>query len=214
MNRKLRRRCFLKWNSNTAKLQAVAPTMLCQMKIERNETTENFTNDVLSNENLDTAKLQEATPTMFCRLKIEHRDTTGSCTNNVLSNGIRTQRNYRKLHWLCFVRSHSNTAKYRKLHQRCFVKWNSNTEKSPINEHSQVSSVQFFDRLSRRVDVTDDSAEILFQPFLQKAIVSSFGMSRDVHTLTLLMLSIQHFLLTHITSDITRIAYNYPNRLQ
>ena len=37
----------------------------------------------------------------------------------------------------------------------------------------------------------DDSAEILFQPFLEEAIVSSFGKSTDVHSL---MMSIQHFL--------------------
>ena len=37
----------------------------------------------------------------------------------------------------------------------------------------------------------DDSAEILFQRFLQEANVSSSGMGRDVHSL---MLSIQHFL--------------------
>ena len=72
----------------------------------------------------------------------------------------------------------------------------------------QLCSDQSLDRFGRRGDMRDDSTQILFQPFLQKAIVSSFGMSRDVHTLTLLMLSIQHFLLTHITSDITRIAYN------
>ena len=37
----------------------------------------------------------------------------------------------------------------------------------------------------------DDSADILCQSFLQKALVSTSGMGRDVHTL---MLSIQHFL--------------------
>ena len=37
----------------------------------------------------------------------------------------------------------------------------------------------------------DDSAEILFQRFLQEANVSSSGMGRDVHSL---MLSIQHLL--------------------
>ena len=40
-------------------------------------------------------------------------------------------------------------------------------------------------------DMRDKSAEVLFQPFLQEALVSSFGMGRDVHSL---MLSIQHFL--------------------
>ena len=34
----------------------------------------------------------------------------------------------------------------------------------------------------------DDSVEILFQSFLQKALVSSSGMGRDVHSL---MLSVQ-----------------------
>ena len=37
----------------------------------------------------------------------------------------------------------------------------------------------------------DDSAEILFQSFLQEALVSSSGMGRVVRSL---MLSIQHFL--------------------
>ena len=40
-------------------------------------------------------------------------------------------------------------------------------------------------------EVRDDSAEIFFQSFLQEALLSSFGMGRDVHSL---MLSIQHFL--------------------
>ena len=40
-------------------------------------------------------------------------------------------------------------------------------------------------------DVRDDSAEILFQSFLQEALVSSSGTERDVHSL---VLSIQHFL--------------------
>ena len=42
--------------------------------------------------------------------------------------------------------------------------------------------------------VRDDSAEILFQSFLQEALVSSSGMGRDVHSL---MLSKQHFLCRH-----------------
>ena len=42
-----------------------------------------------------------------------------------------------------------------------------------------------------RGDMRDDSAEILFQYFLQEALVSSSGMGRYVHSL---MLSIQHFL--------------------
>ena len=40
-------------------------------------------------------------------------------------------------------------------------------------------------------DIRDDSAEILFQPFLQEAIVSISGMGRDGHSL---ILSIQYFL--------------------
>ena len=52
------------------------------------------------------------------------------------------------------------------------------------------SSVHCLDRLDRRGDMREDSAEILFQSFLQEA-VSSSGMGRDVHPL---MLSLQHFL--------------------
>ena len=45
--------------------------------------------------------------------------------------------------------------------------------------------------MGRRGDISDVSAEILFQYFLQEALVSSSGMVRDVHSL---ILSIQHFL--------------------
>ena len=38
-----------------------------------------------------------------------------------------------------------------------------------------VSSVHPLDRLGRRREMRDDSAEILFQSFLQKALVSSSG---------------------------------------
>ena len=57
----------------------------------------------------------------------------------------------------------------------------------------QFSSVQSLDRLGRRGDMMDDSAEILLQFFflLQEALVNSSGTGRDVHSL---MLSIQHFL--------------------
>ena len=55
----------------------------------------------------------------------------------------------------------------------------------------QFSLVQSLDRLGRREDRRDDSAEILFQSFLQEAVVNSSGMARDVHSL---MMSIQHFL--------------------
>ena len=53
------------------------------------------------------------------------------------------------------------------------------------------SLVQSLDRFGRLGDTGDDSAEVLFQSFLQEAIVSSSGMDRDVHYL---MLSVQHFL--------------------
>ena len=53
------------------------------------------------------------------------------------------------------------------------------------------SSVQSLIRLVRRGDMTDDSAEILIQPFLQEVIVSTSGMGREVRYWTL---SIQHFL--------------------
>ena len=53
------------------------------------------------------------------------------------------------------------------------------------------SSVQSLDRLGRRGDTRDDSKQIIFQSFLQGALVSSFGTGRDVHSL---MMSIQHFL--------------------
>ena len=49
-------------------------------------------------------------------------------------------------------------------------------------------SVQFLNRLGRRGDMRDDSAEILFQSFLREAMVSSSGMGRDGHSLTLSIL--------------------------
>ena len=52
-------------------------------------------------------------------------------------------------------------------------------------------SAQSLDRLGRGGYMTEISAEILFQSFLQEAIVSSSGMGRNVHSL---MMSIQHFL--------------------
>ena len=55
----------------------------------------------------------------------------------------------------------------------------------------QFSSVQSLDRLGRRGDLRDDSAQIFLQSFLQEGLVSNFGMSRNVHSL---LLSIQHFL--------------------
>ena len=53
------------------------------------------------------------------------------------------------------------------------------------------SSVQSLDRLGRRGDMTYDSAKTLCQSFLQKALVSSPGIGRDVHSL---MLSIKPLL--------------------
>ena len=44
-------------------------------------------------------------------------------------------------------------------------------------------SVQSLDRLGRREDMRDDSADILFQSFLQEALVSSSGMARDLSSL-------------------------------
>ena len=41
--------------------------------------------------------------------------------------------------------------------------------------------VQSLHRLGRWGDMTDDSAEILFHSFLQKALVSSSGMGRNIH---------------------------------
>ena len=38
-----------------------------------------------------------------------------------------------------------------------------------------ISSVQSLDRLDRRGDMRDDSADIHFQSFLQEALVSSSG---------------------------------------
>ena len=52
-------------------------------------------------------------------------------------------------------------------------------------------SVQSLDQLGHWGYIRDDSAEILFQSFLQEVLVSSSCMGRDVHSL---MLSFQHFL--------------------
>ena len=60
-----------------------------------------------------------------------------------------------------------------------------------MSETGGRSSFQSLDRLGRRGDMKDDSAEILFQSFLQEAIVSRSDMDRDVQSL---MLSIRHFL--------------------
>ena len=50
-----------------------------------------------------------------------------------------------------------------------------------LNSRSR-SSIQALDRLGRRGHITDDSAEILFQCFLQETIASSSGVSRNVHS--------------------------------
>ena len=55
----------------------------------------------------------------------------------------------------------------------------------------QFSSIQSLDHLGHWEYMKDDSAETLYQYFLQEALVNSFGMDRDVHSL---MLSTQHFL--------------------
>ena len=65
------------------------------------------------------------------------------------------------------------------------------TVPSGLSASDKLSSVQSLDRLGCWGDITDNSAEILFQSFLQEAPVSSSGMGRDVLSL---MLSIQHFL--------------------
>ena len=44
------------------------------------------------------------------------------------------------------------------------------------------SSVQSLDQFGRRWDLRDDSAEILFQSFLQEALVNRSRMGRDVHS--------------------------------
>ena len=57
--------------------------------------------------------------------------------------------------------------------------------------YNYISSIQSPDRLGRRGDMRDDSADILFQSFVQEAHVSSSRMGRVVHPLTV---SIRHFL--------------------
>ena len=55
----------------------------------------------------------------------------------------------------------------------------------------QFRSGQSPPRLGCWGDIRDDSAAYLFRPFLRMAIMSSSGLGRDVHPLTL---SLQHFL--------------------
>ena len=54
-----------------------------------------------------------------------------------------------------------------------------------------LQRVDSLDRWSRRADIRDDVAEILFQSFPQKALMRSSGKGKNVYSL---MLSIQHFL--------------------
>ena len=63
--------------------------------------------------------------------------------------------------------------------------------KASVDTAVQFSSVQSLDRSGRWGNMRDNSAEILFQSFLQEALVSSSGKGKDVHSL---MLSNQHFL--------------------
>ena len=65
-------------------------------------------------------------------------------------------------------------------------------EPMPVSAHvHEVSSVQSLVWVGQYRNMTDDSAEIVFQSFLQEAHLSSSVMSRDGHSL---MLPIQHFL--------------------
>ena len=58
--------------------------------------------------------------------------------------------------------------------------------------------------------MTDDSAEIPFESFLQEALVSSFSMGRDVHSL---MLSIQHNLASMASATLQRALKDGFGRL-
>ena len=76
-----------------------------------------------------------------------------------------------------------------------------NQKRKKLASARPTNSVQSFDRLSRRGGggITDDSADFLFQSFLQEAIASSSGMDRDAHSFAL---SIQHFSLPTTASPI------------
>ena len=65
------------------------------------------------------------------------------------------------------------------------------TARNIILHVSKPATVWVVVDVGGRGDVRDDSAEIRFQTFLRKNIVSSSSMGEDVHSLTL---SIQHFL--------------------
>ena len=58
-----------------------------------------------------------------------------------------------------------------------------------FSDKNQFSSVQSRDRPGCQGDMRDDSAQILFQSFLQDALESCSGMDRDVHSLIIMMCS-------------------------
>ena len=58
----------------------------------------------------------------------------------------------------------------------------------------QFSSFQSFDLLVCRGDTVDDSAEILVQSFLREAVESVSDTERDVHSVSDVAKSIQHFM--------------------
>ena len=69
-----------------------------------------------------------------------------------------------------------------------YSSYNTNTRMS-INSikyqpTEQFSSIQSLDQLGYQRGMTDESADILFQSFLQEAIMSSSGMVRDIYLLT------------------------------
>ena len=72
--------------------------------------------------------------------------------------------------------------------QLTFDEWLYTTTRS---QACVMSSVQSLDQLGYRGDMRANSEKILFQSFLKEAIVSSSGMGREVHSLTL---STKHFL--------------------
>ena len=69
------------------------------------------------------------------------------------------------------------------------------------------SSIQFSPLTDWIVAMRNDSTEILFQSFPREAVVSSFGMSRDVHCLTL---SIQYLLCQPLRPPPPHPAYCTP----
>ena len=97
---------------------------------------------------------------------------TTSQTRSIAHNRIKHEVRCFVLRWRCTV---SRTCK--------FTYWRTD-QLGPLKIIQCSSSVQSLDQLGRRGDLTDDSAESLFQRFLHEAIVSSLGTS----------LSILHFL--------------------